>query len=339
MAYTIDDYKYPTFESLKEQWESVLSRESRDRQVAFVPLETLLTLAASHILPSDFNLVRSADPKDHCSLIEKLSNLFKRRPRSFASKVDNLTGARPKGGWLDTEVFLYFEERPERLREVYSDILTVARACGIHADRLPDFLNDDPFLRDLATASALLLGQEKLGLAELERAAQREVRKNHRTLASEHIERTERVMLQKIRVGQSRFARSVLENCGGKCAFCGVSSILKDVRMPRLLSASHIKPWSDCESRERIDVRNGLAACPPHDYAFDLGLMTLTPQLGWELSRTLRERLRYDPVFRAWFEAGMAADGRLMADLTATPASEYISWHRSRLFQNWNSAA
>jgi putative restriction endonuclease len=36
-----------------------------------------------------------------------------------------------------------------------------------------------------------------------------------------------------------------------------------------MLIASHIKPWRISTSTERLDVRNGLAACPTHDIAFD----------------------------------------------------------------------
>ena len=30
-----------------------------------------------------------------------------------------------------------------------------------------------------------------------------------------------------------------------------------------MLVAGHIKPWKDSTSAERLDLRNGLAACPP----------------------------------------------------------------------------
>ena len=44
----------------------------------------------------------------------------------------------------------------------------------------------------------------------------------------------------------------------------------------RMLVASHIKPWKDSSPRERLDHRNGLAACPTHDAAFDAGLLAWT---------------------------------------------------------------
>ena len=43
----------------------------------------------------------------------------------------------------------------------------------------------------------------------------------------------------------------------------------------RLLIASHIKPWRDSTPAERLDARNGIAACPIHDAASDTGLLTV----------------------------------------------------------------
>ena len=36
-----------------------------------------------------------------------------------------------------------------------------------------------------------------------------------------------------------------------------------------MLLAGHIKPWKDSTSSERLDLTNGLAACPSHDVAFE----------------------------------------------------------------------
>jgi hypothetical protein len=43
----------------------------------------------------------------------------------------------------------------------------------------------------------------------------------------------------------------------------------------RMLVAGHSKPWKDSAPSERMDPRNGLAACPSHDVAFDTGLLTV----------------------------------------------------------------
>jgi putative restriction endonuclease len=44
---------------------------------------------------------------------------------------------------------------------------------------------------------------------------------------------------------------------------------------PRLLRASHMKPWADCGTdAERLDVYNGLLLAAHLDAAFDAGLIT-----------------------------------------------------------------
>jgi putative restriction endonuclease len=47
----------------------------------------------------------------------------------------------------------------------------------------------------------------------------------------------------------------------------------------RMLLAGHVKPWKDSTSTERLDLTNGLAACPSHDVAFDTGLITVDLRL------------------------------------------------------------
>lgn len=41
-----------------------------------------------------------------------------------------------------------------------------------------------------------------------------------------------------------------------------------------LLTASHIKPWTQSEPKEKLDVNNGFLMCPNHDKIFDKGYIT-----------------------------------------------------------------
>ena len=70
------------------------------------------------------------------------------------------------------------------------------------------------------------------------------------------------------RVGQSIFREALLEYWNGRCPFTGISD-------RTLLRASHIVPWSECESDElRLDVHNGLLLSALWDAAFDCGLIS-----------------------------------------------------------------
>jgi hypothetical protein len=80
----------------------------------------------------------------------------------------------------------------------------------------------------------------------------------------------ERLVIQ--RVGQDVFREALLSYWGGCCAVTGIAE-------PRLLRASHIKPWAKCDTdAERLDVYNGLLLAAHLDAAFDAGLISFDDQ-------------------------------------------------------------
>jgi hypothetical protein len=81
---------------------------------------------------------------------------------------------------------------------------------------------------------------------------------------------TERAMLVRARKGQGLF-RARVATYSTRCRVTGVSE-------PSLLRASHIKPWSKCDTNdERLDGANGLMLAPHVDLLFDKGLLTFRP--------------------------------------------------------------
>ena len=81
---------------------------------------------------------------------------------------------------------------------------------------------------------------------------------------------TERAMLVRARKGQGLF-RARVAAYSTRCRVTGVSE-------PSLLRASHIKPWSKCDTNdERLDGANGLLLAPHVDLLFDRGLLTFRP--------------------------------------------------------------
>ncbi len=78
----------------------------------------------------------------------------------------------------------------------------------------------------------------------------------------------ERLVIQ--RIGQDVFRDALMTYWGGRCAVTGLAE-------PRLLRASHIKPWAKCETdAERLDVYNGLLLAAHLDAAFDAGLLSFS---------------------------------------------------------------
>ena len=71
----------------------------------------------------------------------------------------------------------------------------------------------------------------------------------------------ERLTIQ--RIGQDVFRRALLAFWGGACAVTGITDTA-------LLRASHIVPWSECDSdAQRLDANNGLLLSALLDAAFD----------------------------------------------------------------------
>jgi hypothetical protein len=89
----------------------------------------------------------------------------------------------------------------------------------------------------------------------------------------------ERQVIQ--RVGQDIFRQALMKYWNGRCPLTGIND-------PALLRASHIVPWSECESdAQRLDVHNGLLLSALWDAAFDAGLVSFDDQGGTLYSPTL----------------------------------------------------
>lgn len=99
----------------------------------------------------------------------------------------------------------------------------------------------------------------------------------------------ERLVVQ--RIGQEIFRARLMDYWQGRCPLTGITD-------PALLRASHIIPWSECESdAERLDVHNGLLLSALWDAAFDRALVTFDeegyPVFSAELSEEAQNELRW----------------------------------------------
>jgi hypothetical protein len=78
---------------------------------------------------------------------------------------------------------------------------------------------------------------------------------------------TERSGLVVSRVGQGAYRKSIINRWENRCAVTGFND-------KRILIASHIHPWKDAKSEERLDVSNGILLSPTYDALFDKHLIT-----------------------------------------------------------------
>ena len=77
---------------------------------------------------------------------------------------------------------------------------------------------------------------------------------------------TERDAIIKSRIGQGQFRKSLI-SYWSTCAVTGCQE-------PKLLRASHIKPWSKSDVAERLSLYNGLLLSPTLDVCFDSGFIS-----------------------------------------------------------------
>jgi putative restriction endonuclease len=122
----------------------------------------------------------------------------------------------------------------------------------------------------------------------------------------------------RVRRGQQFFRQTVLNAYGVRCCITGI-------HVPRLLVASHIKPWSDFPE-DRLNPCNGLCLCSLHDAAFDSGLITLDDDFRVVLSKRLRSYFP-QPVLEQNF---VPFEGKhiQMPEQVAEPDKGFLRHHR-----------
>jgi hypothetical protein len=128
---------------------------------------------------------------------------------------------------------------------------------------------------------------------------------------------TESSSLQKIRTKQSLFKRRLL-NVEKQCRLTGIADL-------RFLRASHIRPWSRCDSgTQRADGNNGLLLCPQADFLFDQGWISF--QSGGGLLVT--SQMPHDVASRIGLDLGARNCGTFN-----TSQREYLEFHRETVFE------
>src|SRR5262249_20344933 len=127
----------------------------------------------------------------------------------------------------------------------------------------------------------------------------------------------------KVRRGQQFFRQAVLTAYDVRCCVSGIN-------VPRLLVASHIKPWGkfpEC----RLNPKNGLCLSTLHDGAFDAGLITLDGRLNLVLSKKLRKYFP-QPALEQNFVPFEGKPIRLPEKL-AEPDPDFLCYHREFIFE------
>ena len=142
-----------------------------------------------------------------------------------------------------------------------------------------------------------------------------EAKKIEEEVNSLNVEGASKKAIINVRVNQGIFRDKLLKRYN-KCCLCGVEN-------NTLLIASHIKPWAESESKEKLDVDNGFLMCPNHDRLFDKGYITFDDNSKIIISDRLTEN---NKVF-------LNVDSKMHIELTLTEGNKkYLKFHRENIF-------
>lgn len=316
-----------TVQDIKNQLTEISQRQPKSRQVKYTDVETLLCYGLFYILDPHKYGGRNIDAIS--PIAKALAAFFCRTPNSITSKMLNLDGSRANGASGEPLLFALLSNDPTLYHTLYKDILTTARTLSIGEEILPDFLNA---LEDNPQITNDLLGQDDLPISNADLlASEEEVMKKLDQSFELGDQLTEKMAERKIRLAQHRFALEVIRNCGRACVFCGFEPRTLPSRSG-LLRASHIKPWARSDHRERVDIRNGLAACPMHDAAFDQGYLTIQDDYRIQKAKILEESLAYDPGVHLYFGEALRPS-LLLPSNAKRPHTIYLTYHYENIFK------
>lgn len=116
-------------------------------------------------------------------------------------------------------------------------------------------------------------------------------------------------------LAQSVFRSNQIKLWNGACAVTGVGD-------PRVLRASHIKPWKESTLFEKVDRDNGLLLIPDLDALFDEGLITFQPSGDMRISPSFSEENRRKMRVSTDFRLQRVTDGM----------QPYLEYHRDCRF-------
>lgn len=124
----------------------------------------------------------------------------------------------------------------------------------------------------------------------------------------------EKEAIRKVRVNQGIFRDKLIKRYN-KCCLCNISNKV-------FLTASHIKPWSDSNNKEKLDIDNGLLLCKNHDALFDKGFISFDNNGEIMISSRLANNEKEE----------MSIDEMMKINLTEGN-KKYLAFHRKNIFK------
>lgn len=125
--------------------------------------------------------------------------------------------------------------------------------------------------------------------------------------------------LTNVRMGQGGFRTSVIDAYERRCAVSGERSLAA-------LEAAHIKPFSIVQ---RHETSNGILLRADIHKLFDVGYVSVDPDLHFKVSRALRDEYSNGRIYYALHGQEL----RLPVATADQPNREYLEWHYSEVFR------
>ena len=272
-----------------------IRKMARVRGVAWTREQRLIALNLYCKLP--FGKLHKGNP-----IIKEVAAKMGRTPSSLALKLCNFASLDPV---LHARGIAGMKGAANEDRSIWNEFKENISVLGtLSEELLHDLLTTKPY------DEVDLLDHERVRLE-----SSRDLR--------EPIGQTETAATVKVRRGQQFFRQSILSAYGIRCCISGIS-------IPRLLVASHIKPWRDFPN-ERLDPRNGLCLSSLHDAAFDNGLITLDNHMKIVLSKRLRSYFPQTALEQNFVPyEGLAIR---LPERLAEPSGDFIRYHREVIFK------
>ena len=139
-------------------------------------------------------------------------------------------------------------------------------------------------------------------------------------VAPEPMERYGTPALVKPRLGQGAFRVVVTDAYRRRCALTGESTL-------PVLEAAHILPFAENGPH---DISNGILLRSDFHKLFDLGMLTITPELNVEVSPRIREEWSNGKAYYRFHGQQLANLPEAAAD---RPSAAFLQWHNENRYQ------
>lgn len=173
------------------------------------------------------------------------------------------------------------------------------------------FANKNKLMPEIIDKAHKLLKSQQNSIVEIEPNIIEQIKEIE---SDDKLLKNEKKTLVKIRLGQSNYRKKLIEYWGKSC--------VTSLEMLELLIASHIKPFCECNEKEKYDLFNGLLLTPNYDKLFDNYLISFD-QTGGILISTLLEKSDL-------IKLGVSKEDKLNSEKISPNHFEYLKYHNDK---------